>query len=725
MEQRNAMAPIVANAIERHKGRPPSGGTQPVQYLPGVGPQRASLLAKLGIHSVADLLTHYPRGWEDRRQITPIAALQAGTRATLQGRVEVVDVLPVGARLGVLKAAVRDATGVLFVSWFKHTTPRYDVFATLRRQIKPGEVLMIRGEVLASGLVKELRVEEYDALRSETVPPAHWHRIVPVYPLSEGIDQRWLRGLILAALDRWSIPGPERLPAHLREALDLPGIVWAIHQIHFPDSWEHKERARRRLAFEEFFLVQVLVGIVRKNHQSQSKPHQYTTGGPLLPSFQQRLGFTLTASQTRAIEEIVRDLRRSTPMHRLLQGDVGSGKTVVAAAAMLLAVENGLQTALMAPTEILAFQHYQTLQRLLMGLPVRIALVRSAMPPPQRRAAALAVADGQMQIVIGTHALLEGGVRFQRLGLVVIDEQHRFGVNQRLILQRKALRPDVLVMTATPIPRTLALTAYGDLDVSLLAEQPPGRPPILTQRVSEGKAHHIVREAVQQGRQAFIVYPVIEASERGTLRAATQEAERLCQDVFHGLRVGLLHGRMKEAVKQTLMEDFRAGRLDILIATTVVEVGVDIPQASVMVVHHAERFGLATLHQLRGRVGRWRGGAGAPATEPARCLLVGDPHTPEAERRLAIMVETTDGFRISEADLALRGPGEVIGLAQHGLPELKIGDLIHDVKLIMLARQQASELVERDPHLRHAELVPLREALRDRFTARWRLAHVG
>ncbi|MBI3292065.1 MAG: DEAD/DEAH box helicase [Elusimicrobia bacterium] len=372
---------------------------------------------------------------------------------------------------------------------------------------------------------------------------------------------------------------------------------------------------------------------------------------------------------------------------------------------------------------ILAVQHHRTLQQLLTGLPVNVVLVRSALAPHARREIAAAIAQGEAPLVIGTHALLEGDIRFHRLGLVVIDEQHRFGVNQRLTLERKALRPDVLVMTATPIPRTLALTAYGDLDVSVLDEQPPGRPPILTRRVSEEEAYRIVREAASHGRQAYIVYPLIEASDRVSLRAATQEAERLRREAFPDFRVGLLHGRLKETAKQTLMEEFRDGRLDILIATTVIEVGVDVPQASVMVVHHADRFGLSTLHQLRGRVGRRCGQTANP--EPACCLLIGDPNTPEAERRLAIMVETTNGFLISEADLSLRGPGEVIGLAQHGLPELKIGDLIKDVELIALARQQAFEMVEQDPHLSGRELVPLRQDLRERFRERWRLAQVG
>jgi len=512
---------------------------------------------------------------------------------------------------------------------------------------------------------------------------------------------------------------PEILPLEIRRRHGLLDRVDAVRQAHFPDSEADAANAHRRLAFEEFFLLQVGL-LLRRRVETETAGIAFRVDGERVRRFLAALPFALTKAQRRVIGEIEADMAEPKPMNRLLQGDVGSGKTVVAAVALLHAVENGYQGALMAPTEILAEQHYHTLRRYLAPVDVVPTLLRGEMPAAEKRDALERIRTGQAAIVVGTHALIQDAVEFANLGLVITDEQHRFGVLQRAKLRKKGVMPDTLVMTATPIPRTLALTAYGDLAVSVLDELPPGRKPVETKHFTEADRPHLYRfleSQLAKGRQAYVVYPLIDESEKlEDVQAATEAAERLAQ-LFPKRRVGLLHGRFSSEEKQEVMRRFHAGEIDLLVSTSVVEVGVDIPNATVMVIENAERFGLAQLHQLRGRVGR--------GEHASYCALVGNPRTEEGKRRLAVMVETNDGFRIAEEDLLLRGPGELLGTRQAGLPDLKVASLVRDGRILEEARREAEALLAGDPELRHPEHQLLREQMVRRWRGKLRLASVG
>jgi ATP-dependent DNA helicase RecG len=621
---------------------------------------------------------------------------------------------------------------------------------------------------------------EWERLQADDL--THTGRLVPVYPLTQGLSQRLLRRAVKETVDRFAARVVEPLPADIRKRHDLPDITWALRQMHYPDSGDTYERARRRIAFEELFCVQLAVlGQRLAWQEGRAVPFRL---GSVLDVYRQALPFTLTNAQERVLDEVMADLQTSRPMARLLEGDVGSGKTAVAAAALLAAVANGYQGAIMAPTEILAEQHYATLTRLLGRLevsapsgplppksesgaggepptarpealegrgsiafrmhtsdspsplaerglagevsrPLRIELLTGSLRPAAKRAAIDAVASGEVDIAVGTHALIQEGVSFAKLGLTVVDEQHRFGVMQRAALRERntgqvsdppsplaerglggeVKTPHLLVMSATPIPRTLALTLFGDLDVSVIDEMPPGRQPVATHWVGpdeRGAAYTFVRQQVQQGRQAFVVCPLIEESAAVQTRSATQEYERLSTQVFPDLRVGLLHGRMRAAEKDAVLQSFRLHEVDILVATTVIEVGIDIPNATVMVIEGADRFGLAQLHQLRGRVGR--------GADQSYCLLLSDEPGQDARERLKLLEETTDGFALAEADLRLRGPGDYFGTRQSGLPEFQAADFT-DVRLIEAARREAMRLLAADPHLQRPEHAALAAAV--------------
>jgi len=533
----------------------------------------------------------------------------------------------------------------------------------------------------------------------------HANRVVPIYPLTEGLGQKRMRQIMYNAIQHAHLL-PEVLPRTLRERLQLMPIHEAIQQVHFPDSIERIEPARQRLVFEEFFLMQLGIGIQRQQLMQERGIAMHIDAERLMQRLRQLAPFELTNAQKRVIQEIWADMARPHPMNRLLQGDVGSGKTIVAAAAIMAAVDNQYQAAIMAPTEILAEQHYLVLHRLFQPLGISVELLVGRLTPRQRRQARERIATGRGMVAVGTHALIQEGVEFARLGLAIIDEQHRFGVLQRAALRDKGVMPHVLVMTATPIPRTLTLTLYGELDVSILDEMPPGRKPVKTHwKLPEErlKVYAGVRKLVEQGRQAYIICPLIDESDKLQVRAAEQMAEHLRKDVFPDLRVGLLHGRMRPAEKEEVMEAFRAGELDILVSTTVIEVGVDVPNAAVMVVEDADRFGLAQLHQLRGRVGR--------SEHQSYCVLIANPKSEDAQRRLEIMTRTNNGFLIAEEDLRIRGPGEIYGTRQSGMPSFRVADLVKDMRLLEIARQEAFRLLEQDPELAHPEHQPLREAV--------------
>lgn len=682
--------------------RDPSPLEVPAQYVKGVGPVRAAQLARLGLDTVDDLLHHKPARYEDRSRIAVISSLTAGTRQTAQGTVVAVSERRHGTYQ--FQAVLRDDTGVLQATWFGQ---RY-----LRKLIRRGMRLIVYGRVDRFG-GPQMVVDDFEILSGDDEDTLHTARIVPVHAATEGLAPRTLRTIIGQALETYADTVPEVLPETLRRRYGLPGVADALRSLHFPQTMADAERARRRLAFEELFVLQA--GLLVRKHALDTidKGIRYRSAETLLRQFVRTLPYALTGAQRRVVGEIARDLQRTQPMNRLLQGDVGSGKTVVAASALWLAIGSRLQGALMAPTEILAEQHYLTLRRLLAPLRVRVTLLTGGGAKRIREALRRDVAAGNVDLVVGTHALLEEGVTFKRLGLVVVDEQHKFGVMQRAALRRKGFHPDVLIMTATPIPRTLSMTVYGDLDVSVLDEMPPGRGAIKTYVRGPEKRPEVyawVRQQVVLGRQAYIVCPLIEGSEKLQAEAAVALAERLQREAFAGLPVALLHGRMRAEEKDTVMEQFRSGATNVLVATSVIEVGIDVPQATIMVIEDADRFGLAQLHQLRGRVGR--------GADTSFCVLLTSPKTDAARERMDVMGQTRDGFVIAQKDLELRGPGEIFGTRQHGLPELRIADPIEDMSLLEAARQEARPVVDRDPHLQHSDHRVLRDFVQARFGSR-------
>ena len=681
------------------RSRPGSPLEASAQFIKGVGPARAQQLVRLGLHTVGDLLYHRPHRYEDRSRIASIGSLTPGNRATTQGTVVAVS----ERRHGVYQfhAALSDETGILQATWFGQ---RY-----LRKLIRRGLRLIVHGKVERYGALR-MAVDEFEILTGDEDDRLHTGRIVPIHPATEGLTPRVLRTVIAAALASALPDVPEILPAEIRRQHGFAGRADALQALHFPEARGDEERGRQRLAFDELLTMQLGLLLRKRVLEDIDKGFRYRPGATLLDRFLKGLPYALTAAQYRVIQEIADDLLRSRPMHRLLQGDVGSGKTVVAAAAIALCVGGGYQGALMAPTEILAEQHYVTLKRLMEPLGIRLALVTGGGRARDRKLVREVVRVGTADVAIGTHALIEEGVDFKRLGLVIIDEQHKFGVGQRATLGRKGFHPDVLVMTATPIPRTLSMTLYGDLDVSILDESPPGRGAIRTYVRGGEKRPEVyawVNERVRQNQQAYIVCPLIEDSEKLQAEAAVTLAARLQRDVFGELVVGLIHGRMRPDEKDAAMERFRSGEVKVLVATPVIEVGIDVPHATIMVIEDADRFGLAQLHQLRGRIGR--------GSETSYCVLLANARTEAAETRLASMAETSDGFLIAQRDLELRGPGEFFGTRQHGLPDLKIADVLADVHLLERAREEAIRLLQADPELKWPEHSGLREAVARAF----------
>jgi ATP-dependent DNA helicase RecG len=669
----------------------------PLQYLKGVGPRRAADLQRAGLSTVEDLLYRFPTRYEDRGHFQTIASLKPGVVASVAAEVLSCGIRPTRRpRFKIFEMLLRDQTGSLRAVWFNQPFLN-DVFHPHQRVILFGKLeltshgLQMQGpqyEVLGDEPTEDEPVESGDTGLSTV----HTGRIVPVYEKTGQLTAKMQRALVHQALQALPAQLPDPLPAAVRRRLHLIDRRDALEQAHFPDAGASiaelnafRSPAHRRLIFEEFFLFQLGIVLRRRRADAERKGRAVVVTDETREAVRQILPFKLTGDQKTVIREIVTDMQRAQPMNRLLQGDVGSGKTIVALMAALVAMENGLQVAFMAPTEILAEQHFFNIRRLLEKSRFRMTLLTGGTAARKRREALAELAGGSLQMVIGTHALVQEDVAFRELGLAIIDEQHRFGVLQRATLRAKGLHPDVLVMTATPIPRTLALTTYGDLDVSVMREMPPGRQPIQTTARPESRRDEIyafVRREIEQGRQAYIVYPLIEESAKVDLKAATEMADHLSQDVFPDLRVALLHGRLKQDAKDRVMGAFVRGEFDILVSTTVIEVGVDVPNATVMVVEHAERFGLSQLHQLRGRVGR--GG------HQSFCVLLYQyPITDEGKARLKALTDTADGFEIAERDLQLRGPGDFFGTRQSGVPTLRVGDLLRDHALMEDARREA------------------------------------
>ena len=667
----------------------------PVTDLRGVGPARAAALQRLGIFTLYDLLAYFPRDYEDRTNPVEIAQLQPGVPACFEALVVSQPVLRrIGKGRDVTNLTVADETGKLTLHYFNQPY--------IKTQLHYGERYYFYGALLERGMQMANPAFE-EVGRPGTVT----NRLLPVYPLTAGLSNRTLCACIRQA---FSAAGalPELLPETVREQYGLCGVTEAYTSVHAPESWDALQRARKRLVFEEFFIFSAGLAVLRA---SRTDLHTIPYDTACMDAFFRALPFRLTGAQSGAIDQILRDLSSGHVMNRLVQGDVGSGKTMVAAAACFCAVKNGKQAAFMAPTEILAEQHEKTLSALLGPLGVHVLLLTGAKTPAQKRAAREKIASGEAQLIVGTHALISTGVEFHALGLVVADEQHRFGVAQRTRLTEKGDAPHLLVMSATPIPRTLALIAYGDLDVSVIAELPPGRRPVETFLVSEAlreRLNGFIRKQCAGGHQVYVVCPAVEDGEENTMKSAEGWAQTLRDETFPELRVGLVHGRMKSAEKDAALRAFRAGDYDILVATTVVEVGVDVPNATLMVIENAERFGLSQLHQLRGRVGR--------GSAQSYCVLVSGTKNEETKKRLQALCKTTDGFKIAEQDLALRGPGDFFGSRQHGLPLLKVASLQMDLETLRDAQQAAAAVIQTADSLNAPELAPLKARVEALFT---------
>jgi len=661
----------------------------PIQYMKGVGPKRAALFQHMGIHTIGDLLFFFPREYQDRRSITLIGEASIDALVSIRGKIVKLDVLRPRPRMVILKAWIQDQSGIIPAIWFNQSF--------LQKQIVPGREIMVRGRVERKYGQVQLQVQDYEWIEDEADRQG---RIVGIYRLTENLNQKILRNVITLAWEKYGHLIGEVLPPLILEKRNLMGRGEAVENLHFPDSFAKQEMARRRMAYEEFLFLQLTLIKNGGLHTKAGIAHRADPN--ILAGFIAALPFQLTRAQQRVISEIYADMERPEVMARLVQGDVGSGKTIVAGAAVCKAAAGGYQSALMAPTEILAQQHERSLGPILSSLGLRVGLLTGSTPQAQRQELLQAVAEGQIDLLIGTHTLIQAKVNFAHLGLAITDEQHRFGVMQRSILGEKGQSPDVLVMTATPIPRTLALTLYGDLNLSLIDELPPGRKKIKTYAVSydfEERIFAFLEKEMTKGRQIFVVCPLVEESEKLDLESAEELTAHLQKDVFPQRKVGLLHGRMKAKGKEEIMNELRAGKIDILVSTTVIEVGIDIPNATVMLIRDAERFGLAQLHQLRGRIGR--------GAEQSYCVLMSDSQTQIAKERLKVMSESEDGFMIAEADLKLRGPGEFFGIRQHGLPELRLANLLRDGRILEEAREDALAIMDLDKEQKRPEFAPL------------------
>lgn len=640
---------------------------QNVQFLKGVGPRRGDCLGRLGIVDVFDLFWHIPRAYFDQSQVKAISMLKPAEKASIVGRVVAVDTRRTRRQL-VFRVLLQDESATLPAVWFNQ--------AFLSKLIKPGHSLFLSGRLASYGGQPVFNVSEYEVLEEENQSL----RILPVYPLASGLTQKAMRALVNQVLQERLVYYPEVFDSSVRERYQLCDINYAFYNIHFPSSLEAYQKARSRLALEELYLYHYELWQRRKAGRVNGVSHRSRSG--LVAKIVDGLPFDLTKAQQRVLRLILRDMESSHPMNRLLQGDVGSGKTIVALLAMAQAVDSGCQAAMMVPTDILARQHYQALRQFLTPYGVTAACLRGATGAMERQQIVQGLVDGSLDVLVGTHALLQEDIGFKELGLVVIDEQHRFGVKQRARLGVKGSNPDLLIMTATPIPRTLALTLYGDLDLAVIDELPPGRKPIKTRVVAENKREQVyswLRDKLlnQAGTQAYIICPLVEESEDQDLKAAQTLFKELRQGILQDLPVGMVHGRLRSAQKDQIMEDFKTGDIKVLVSTTVVEVGVDVPAATIMVVEHAERFGLSQLHQLRGRVGR--------GSRQSFCLLLSNPRTEDAWRRLQAMERSNDGFYLAKEDMAIRGPGEILGFKQHGINQFHVVNLLEDQKLIELS----------------------------------------
>lgn len=675
----------------------------PVRYIKGIGAQRAKTLAGLGINSVEDLLYYFPRRYEDRTAFSLISDLQEGACQTIKAQV-----VSKRARrsfnrraLSIIEVAAEDNSGKIYCVWFNQPY--------LNDYFRPGMNLILYGKAERYAGRLQMNSPEFEIITGEEDDSLNIGRIVPVYPLSKGINQRRLRKIIKYTLDKY-LPGlNDFLSFDIRQRNSLINLNKSLLNIHFPENPDLQKQAYLRLAFEEFFIFQLPLAL-RKLKRKEKPGIAHKTEGGLVKNFIAALPFKLTRAQEAVIDEIRADMASPRPMQRLLQGDVGSGKTVVATLAGLTALQGGYQVAFMAPTEILARQHYESIGLQVKDIGVRVALLTSSLDKKGKAEIYRQISEGKIDFIIGTHALLEEAVQFKKLGLAVIDEQHKFGVAQRALLPKKGLNPDVLIMTATPIPRTLAITLYGDLDISVINELPAGRITVKTMHFKakdRQKAYDLVVREVEQGNQVYIIYPVIEDSYALDIAGAKKMYGELKEGVFKEFKVGLVHGKLAQKEQEKVMRGFKSKELDILVATTVLEVGIDVPLATCMVIEQAERFGLSQLHQLRGRVGR--------GDKQSFCALVSDLGTSEAKSRIEAMLKYSDGFHIAEQDLRIRGPGEFFGSRQSGLSELRVADPLAQMHLLKSSREEVVKLLNSDPRLETRQNVLLKDKLLERF----------
>ncbi|MCL2760451.1 MAG: ATP-dependent DNA helicase RecG [Desulfuromonadales bacterium] len=699
-----------------------------IRFIKGVGPKLAENFNKLGVKNVEDALYFLPNRYEDRREIKKIGDLRPGVTEVFEG---VVISTVISATKGGRKnfeAIVGDETGTVILKWFNYNP------AWMKKAWAVGRRGVFTGEIKQFGYHREIHHPDVDWIALDVTiqdiidsDPATYGRIVPVYPLTEGINQKVLRRIMKEVVDNFSESVKTCISREILERHHIINLSEALSEVHFPSNKENllslnqrNTAAHKSLVFDEFFFLELGLalkrrGITMEEGISFEVTHKYTR--PLL----KLLTFNLTNAQRRVLSEIKEDMMSPFPMHRLVQGDVGSGKTLVALLSALIAVENDYQVAIMAPTEILAEQHFLNINNWCNRLGIKVVLLTASQKGKVRETLLEQIKTGEVNIVIGTHSVIQEKVEFYRFGMGIVDEQHRFGVLQRGILRKKGQNPDILVMTATPIPRTLAMTLFGDLTLSVIDELPPGRTPVVTKKFFESRrnqVYELLSNEIRKGRQAYIIYPLVEESEKSELKAATQMAEKLQNEIFNEFKVGLIHGRMKPEEKEQVMSAFKAGEIDILVSTTVIEVGIDVPNATVMVIEHAERFGLSQLHQLRGRVGR--------GEHMSYCMLIAsDKVSEEGQKRLHVMESTNDGFKIAEADLEIRGPGDFLGTRQSGLPDFRVANILKDGRILEEARREAFALVERDPELKLPEHREIAAELNRRWEGRLELASIA
>ena len=684
--------------------------SEELQYLKGVGPQRAKALEKLGIKKVNDLFFYYPRAWVDRSNIKPISKIIVGERETVKGTVVTAETKKMRNRLTITNVVIQDKTGYITGVWYNQPY--------MEKTFKHGEEVIFHGKVENYKSMLQMPVPEFEVVDETAGENIHVNRIVPVYPLTENITQKTFRAIIKKVVDDRSSQINEYMPEVIMKKYNLLDFKKAVYNVHFPDDFKTLEEAKRRLKFDEFFFLQMALAIRKKKIKAQNG-EIFNITGEFYAKMQALIPFKLTGAQERSLKEIKADFISGKPMNRLVQGDVGSGKTVIAFIAGVIAKDSGAQTAFLAPTEILAGQHFKTAEKFFDKTGVRVCMLTGGAKKKERDELLKDLKEGRIDILIGTHAILEEDVIFKKLGLVIIDEQHRFGVMQRAGLLEKGTRPHTLIMTATPIPRTLSMAVYGDLDTSIIDELPPGRKPIKTMLFGDDKktfVYNFIEEKLKEDAQIYAVYPLVEESEKIDLKSAI-EMEKEWAQRFKNYKTALIHGQMPKEEKEAVMKAYINKEIHILVATTVIEVGIDVPNASVMVIEHAERFGLSQLHQLRGRVGR--------GDRQSYCVLVGDPKTEDGFKRLNIMTSTNDGFKISEEDLAIRGPGEFMGTRQHGLPEFKIANIIADREILEQSRDAAFAVVGGEIQISVEDKQKMVKTISDIYHNKFDLINVG